>query len=315
MALQSTVTLQTIRCLSQGESSGSEPYIWPFLASTATGPGSFDTTPTAAILADSRKVIASSMKAGASAPLIFPGNVVGHTFAEGQSECTQVLVVALMEADDNRVPSMQAGYQAYLDELRSQLGHKVLALKTAPPEERKIIIDEIKKAVKKKAKDAVVNSLSDWEKTKILIGAMDTDDFLAFDYALLPNIEASAAPPQFTLHLVGTGESQGFEFEIDGVVNVAQTEPNRCQVEADAVAAAHQAIDALEGQIRLLQHQLHTATPQQKPAIIKAIEKIRTEQLPAAQETLLSAEGALLRCEAMHTRPGPVDQPVAPIVG
>jgi len=81
MSLSATAALQTIRCIAQSESSGSEPYVWPLLATTAANPGSFDTFPTAAILADSRKVIASSMKAGASAPLIFPGNEVTHTFA------------------------------------------------------------------------------------------------------------------------------------------------------------------------------------------------------------------------------------------
>src|ERR687898_413934 len=111
MSVQAHFVLQTIRCIKQSESSGSEPYIWPFLATAAaTGPASFDTFPTAAILADSRKIIATSMKAGSSAPLIFPGNEVSHSFLDGQSGLKALLVVGLMEADDNRLVSMQAGY-------------------------------------------------------------------------------------------------------------------------------------------------------------------------------------------------------------
>lgn len=294
MSVQANFVLQTIRCVAQSESSGSEPYVWPFLATMATNPGTFDTYPTAAILADSRKVIGGSMKAGATAPLIFPGNEVGYSFAENQSECTALLVVGLMEADDNRVVSMQTGYQAYLDELRVQMGHNMLPLKTATPDERDAIIEAIRKAVQKKAYDAVAGTLSSWEKTKIFFGAMDTDDFLGVGWALFEKLTAGPPVP-FMLTLIAAGN----HFEIDGVLNVANTEPNRCQVQIDGVAAAEQAIRSLQQQVRLLQEMLGNATPQQKPAIVAAIERINDDQIPAAEEDLRRARYALRRCELM----------------
>jgi hypothetical protein len=301
MSVSATAALQTIRCLAQTESSGSEPYIWPFLAATATNPGSFDTFPTAAILADSRKVVASSMKAGASAPLIFPGNEVTHTFADDQTGCDALLVVALLEADDSRIVSMSTGYQAFLDELRAQLGHNMLALKTATPDERDAIIAAIKKAVQKKAFDAVAGTLSAYEKTKVFFGAMDTDDFLAVGYILFESLETTGAPTAFTLHLATSGN----EYEIDGVLNVVDVEPNRCQAQLDGVAAAEQAIRSLQRQVRALQAMLDSATRQQKAAIVDAIGRISDDQLPAAEEDLRRARYALRRCELLlDDRPG-----------
>ena len=80
MPVQANITLQTIRCIeAESTSSAPEPYIWPFLATMATVPGTFDTFPTAAILADSRKVIGTSIEGRLVGDrLIFPGNEVGQ---------------------------------------------------------------------------------------------------------------------------------------------------------------------------------------------------------------------------------------------
>jgi len=313
MSLQATLTLHTIRCIAQNEGSGSEPYIWPFLATVATNPATFDTFPTAAILADSRKVVGTSMKAGATASLEFPGNQVMHSFGDDQDECTALLIVALMEADDSRVVSMQAGYQAFLDELRLQLGHKVLALKSATPQEQDAMIEDIKKAVQARSYDAVKGTLSGWEKFKIGVGALDPDDFLAVDYALFQDVTASAGPSAFTLNLTASGN----RFEIDGTMTLEDLEPAPCQAQIDAIAAANQAIAALQKQVQTLQVMLATATPQQKSAIVDAIERIREDQMPAAEEDLRRAQYALRRCELLiDTHPvdvgGPLVTPVVP---
>jgi hypothetical protein len=294
MSVQANITLQTIRCIKQSESSGSEPYIWPFLATMATNPGTFDTFPTAAILADSRKIIGTSMKAGSSAPLIFPGNEVSHSFLDNQSECTALLVVGLMEADDNRLVSMQAGYQAYLDELRAQLGHKMLPLKNASPAEREAMIEEIKEAVKKKAYDAVKGTLSIWE-AAALKTFRDPDVYYGAGWGLWENLNLGSAGP-FTLEIEGV---PGNHWEIDGVLNVTDIETNPCQAQIDGVAAAEQGIRGLQLQVRHLQEMLGNATPQQKAAIVAAIERINDDQMPAAEEDLRRAQYALRRCELL----------------
>lgn len=312
MSLQTTFQLHTIRCIAQSEDSGSEPYVWPFLCTAATGPGTFDTFPTAAILAESRKVIASSMKAGASAQLEFPGNLVTHSFADGQTECTAILIVALLEADENRTVSMQAGFQAYLDELRLRMGHNILALKTATDAEREVIIAEIKAHVQARVRDAIKSTLTTGEKAGIFFGWMDTDDFLAVDFLFAENLETAPPASAFTLGFV-TG---GNRFEIDGVRNVASIQPDPCQAQIDGVAAAEQAIASLHHRIELLQRMLATATPQQKPAIIDEIGRIRAEDIPEAEADLRRAEGALRRCETFGgIRDDIVIEPAPPIMG
>ncbi len=294
MSVQANITLQTIRCIKQSESSGSEPYIWPFLATMATVPGTFDTFPTAAILADSRKIIGTSMKAGSSAPLIFPGNEVGHSFLDGQTDCTALLIVGLMEADDNRLVSMQAGYQAYLDELRVQLGHKMLPLKNASPAEREATIEEIKEAVKKKVYDAVRGTLSIWE-AAALKTFRDPDVYYGAGWGLWENLNLGSSGP-FTLEIEGV---PGNHWEIDGVLNVTDIEIDPCQAQIDGVAAAEQAIRSLQLQVRHLQEMLGSATPQQKAAIVAAIERIKDDQMPAAEEDLRRAQYALRRCQLL----------------
>ena len=291
MSVHMEITLQTIRCIRQSEDDGSEPYIWPFLATMAMDPGTFDTFPTAASLADSRKIVGNSMKAGSSAPLIFPGNWVTHSFMDNQTDCTALLVVAVMEADENRVESMQDGFQAYLDELRVQLGHKMLPMKNATPAERDAMIEEIKEAVKKRVEDAVRKTVGWWE------GAwLDADVYYGAAYGLWENLNAGSAGP-FTLEIVGV---PGNHWEIEGVLNVTEILPNLCQAQIDAVAAAEQAIRSLQLMVRQLHGMLDDVTPQERAILVAAIDRINEDQLPAAEEDLRRAQYALRRCKEIR---------------
>jgi hypothetical protein len=314
MSFQATINLRTLRCLAEGGlfwETQTEPYVWGFLAGIATTPGSFESTPDHALLAESRKVIKSSMKAGESAQLEFPGNLLSITFEDGQTSCNLVLVVALLEADENSMKHMQAGYQAYLNELRAQLGHNLLALQSAAPEEAEVILDDIKKAVSAKAFGAVKDSLSNFEKFKVLIGSMDPDDFVAASSAQFKDVETLTAQQDFTLHLENAADEPVRRiYEIDGSLNVARLEVDPCQSSVDGVRAAEQKIQSLHNQVRSLQQQLQTATPQQKPGIIQSIKNINEQQIPAAEEALVRAQRALRHCRLFGGTHGPIDDPV-----
>jgi len=114
MSVQAIVTLNTLRCIKEsdrGGSSHSEPYLWPFLAAVSSN--SYETTPTAAILAECRRIRKQEMKAGQSVLLDFPGNRLTATYQDGQTGQALILIVALLEADDTPEHAIQAGYQAY----------------------------------------------------------------------------------------------------------------------------------------------------------------------------------------------------------
>jgi len=324
MSIQAVVRLETLRCVSQAGSS--EPFIWPFLASSALGPLTFESTPGSALLSESRKVIATEMMAGQSADLEFPGNVLTHSFREGQHDCSLVLVVALLEADDNSIRSMSAGYQVFLDELHKELGANGPTLSNATDEsgqltdEGQALLDAIKARVSSKVFAAVKDSLSGFEKFKIWIGSLNPDDFVGASHRQWKKVEDLAAPAPFTLELSGTvfeGDAGAWiavemNYELDGTLTVVPIVVDECQREIDNKAAATQAIRSLQNQVSALQHSLGTATPQQKSGIINQIEKLNTELIPAAEKWLVRAEEALQRCRTLGHPVGPLNFPTAP---
>jgi len=317
MPIQAVVKLDTLHCIAESDTQGSshsEPYIWPFLAGVANNPASLATTPTSPILAESRKIIKNEMKAGDSASLDFPGNVLTQSFAEGQMSCNLILIVGLMEADENTVSSMQAGYQAFLNELKAKMP-EIIALGSASPEEATVLLKEIKDAVSAKAHDAVKNSMSGYEKFKVFMGTMDTDDYVGTDFANFKNVEQQTAPVSFKLRMTGQATERRqqnlwvvvpVEYELDGTLTVSNIVADQCQAEVDGVAAAVQAIKSLQGQVRSLQHSLQTATPQQKAAIVNSIEKINSELLPAAEAWLVRAQKSLELCRIRGPVVGPL---------
>src|SRR5262245_9462840 len=156
MSIQAVVTLHTLRCITESDRAGSshsEPYIWPFMASVSNN--SFATTPTAALLAESRRIRKDEMRAGESVGMDFPGQTLSATFEDDQTDRQLILIVALLEADDSPTKAIQAGYQAFLDELKLRVGHNILALKDATEDVKNEIIAQIQRQVREKVTSAI----------------------------------------------------------------------------------------------------------------------------------------------------------------
>lgn len=200
MSLRAVVQLNTLRCIHENESGGAEPYVWPFMVAIHTGPAyETATTPTLAGIVESRHIIASSMKAGQAADLQFPGNNLAYQFDDGQTGCQVLLVVAMLEADDTSASAMMAGYQTYLDQLRTQLVPKLPFLVGQDEASRKVITDPIEKDVSKKVFEAVAAELSWHDKL-----FDDQDDFIASAFYESPKLDALLHSMDFTLRLTGT---------------------------------------------------------------------------------------------------------------
>lgn len=273
MPTQAIVTLENLRCISDGVGR-SEPYVWPFLQVVTLN--SIETIPKAAILSDSRSVIKSEMHVGETAPIPFPGNTLSGTFGDDQTNRHLILVVALWKKDDTPLAAVQAGYQAYLDELHAALDlATLLRLSQASEEEQGEIINTIKTRVYNKVYSAIEGGLSDWEKAKLFLGSLNLDDFMEVDFRDF----AEPASTSFALRFKGTASdviTEGapvtgpisvayeFEYEIQGNLKVQPVTVDRCQAEIDAVNAAEAVVQGLQGMIRVLQSQLQHATPQQK---------------------------------------------------
>jgi hypothetical protein len=310
MTTQAIITLESLRCIRESDLAGtshSEPYIWPALAIVTNN--SFLVTPQSAILSDSRNVIKSEMRAGETAAIPYPVNTLTANFEDDQTNRQLLLVVGLWEKDDTPSSAVQAGYQAFLDELHAALGSNLISLSQADEAEQKVIIDKIKKRVYDKVYSAEKNKLSGWEKTKVYLGWLNLDDFMGSDFRRFSDVVSTS----FTLSFKGsagdiiiqnvpsgTGAPKAVnppvEYEIQGNIKVQAAVVNRCQAEIDAVNAAKSALQGLESMIQALQSQLHRATPQEKPGIIAEIKDINERQIPVAKTKLDNAQSALDRC-------------------
>lgn len=330
MANLATITLERLRCIREsdlGRTGHSEPYIWPALASVASNPLSFEFTPQDPGLSDSRTVIKSDMRAGDIAPIPYPINTLTASFDDSQTGPELLLVVALWEKDDTPGTVVQAGYAAFLNELKAAIGSNVLALAQADDTERATIIDGINKRVYDKVHAAMENALSGPEKVALLFGSLNLDDLMGSDFRRFSDV----VPTPFTLSFKGfagdldifaafthpTALNPPTEYEIQGNLDVqagtgGTVDP--CQARLDAVNQAQSAIQGLEDLIRGLQDQLQLATPQEKSAIIAEIRSVQETQLPAANAKLVSAKRALERCQRLGAvRPGQTHPVVSPV--
>ena len=317
-----SVTLTTLRCIQESDRGGkshSEPYIWPFMAAVSNN--SFVTTPTAAILSDSRKIIRNEMRAGQSATLDGPNNVLSTIYDDDQEGRTLILIVTLLEADDLPLSAVQAGYQAYLDELKKRVGLNLLILKEATDNNDAALlqetIDGIKRQVTARVTDAISDHLSTWEKIQVGLGSLSPDDVMATAFAQF----SGPLPGSFTLDFVGTAGDKkavlvpggvfgpgGFSlrfvdvpihYTLEGRVAIEPVVIDPCQAQIDSVQTAEQVVKSLQVMVQSLQQQLGSATPQQKPGIIAMIRQINEHRIPEAQKNVTIARQALRFCEVL----------------
>jgi hypothetical protein len=319
MSIQAIVTLNTLTCIQEsdrGGSSHSEPYLWPFMAAVSNN--SFETTPTAAILAECRRIRKQEMKAGQSVSMDFPGNRLTATYQDGQTGQALILVVALLEADDTPEHAIQAGYQAYLDELKLRIGQNILTLKSAVDTHDDALlqqtIDAIKKQVSDKVFAAIKDSLTFEEKAKVALGFLNNDDFIGSGFHFFGNLtptgftldfQGDAGDPRVVFHFPGPPQITYFQahFQVEGVLSVETITVDPCQWRIDGVHAAENKIKALHNMVASLQQQLSHATPQAKPGIIASIRQINEVQIPEAEKALDRAEAALRLCEIVGGAP------------
>jgi hypothetical protein len=267
MTTQAIITLESLRCILEsdlGGTSHSEPYIWPALAIVTNN--SFEVTPQSANLSDSQNVIKNEMRAGETASISYPVNTLTANFEDGQTNRQLILIVGLWEKDDTPLVAVQAGYQAFLNELPNAIGNNLSSLKQADDagDEAgvKAIIDEIKTRVYNKVYSAIESKLSGWEKTKVYLGWLNLDDFMGSDFKRFPDVVSTSFTLSFKGNAgdliiekvfgtgtFGTGPPKAInppvEYEIQGNLKVQPVTVNRCQAETDAVNAAQLAVDGL----------------------------------------------------------------------
>src|SRR5207253_499845 len=121
------------------------------------------------------------------------------SFQDSQTNRQLILVVALWEEDDTPLVAVQAGYQAFLDELHAAIGSNLLGLSEADEEQQNVIVEQIKTRVFNEVSSAIEGHLSTFEKTQVFLGFLNLDDFMGSAFKRFPDL----VPASFTLSLTG----------------------------------------------------------------------------------------------------------------
>lgn len=323
MATDVFVILEQLRCIELTNTERrTEPYIWPALIRVDNN--TLATTELVDIVTphprNARDVIKDNMRAGETAAM---RSILRTRLEDNLTTCVLILVVALFEMDETPKSAMQAGFQVFNSELRAAIADNIFALNAADrledekekELEKERIIKEINQRVKDRVESAIKNSLSDWEKAKVLAGILDLDDSIGSDFITLvkKDDEQDLVRTGFTLNfesrrtirVATTSGARVFEvvskYDIQGRLQLRPVLVERCQAEIDGVNAAQAVVNSIEKEISCLQGKLSDKECDEeqtfpKDSINDEIERLRDEELGPAMEALKDARLSLQRC-------------------
>jgi hypothetical protein len=306
MALQRvTLRLTELRCITQSESGGSEPYLWVTYFAIGAQPLPFQQGPVATITPayDAfRADFPDNVEAGQA--MIIPPFLATASF-DMDLDAEHLLVgciAVLMEEDDTPDSSIILGRIAYSKEIDKQLNdlvHKrLVAGDSSPLKDEELAA--IKDAVKTKVEDAVGSNQSLWNIFT------DQDDNLGFAYVGFSDSEIVSH--FFDFPQIGSDtDANRFVLSGDLSIGAIPTEPiDLCKTQRAAVKAKEDQIDSLQGRVAMLQSQLQHATPQQKAAIVDEIEETNA-LLTQAESDLPALQAALEECQHRHGHAHDID--------
>ncbi|HEV2759335.1 MAG TPA: hypothetical protein VGV86_07165 [Acidimicrobiales bacterium] len=292
MPVNATVQLPTLRCHRQDDGGGpSEPYLW-----------------TAAFWADAThpKVRAYAPMDSTSARDIFPDGVengedvaipasIGRLTArldDGGANLALFGVIAiLLEHDETPEHAMVKGHRELPRAVEREINRYID--KNGPTRPTTEQQNAIAGAVRKSVLDAISDDLSWWEKL-----TKDQDDPVAHAFALFIGGELDVRPP-VPLTLKFSNGSQRYEI-LGATLSVTEVPVDHCTAERRLVAAARSRYQSIQAEIRGLQASLGSASPSEKPVILREIARLRREELAPAKAALDAALRKLQVCEAAH---------------
>jgi hypothetical protein len=317
MALQRvTLRLTQLRCITQSESGGSEPYLWVTYFALGAQPLPFQTGLIATITPayDAfRTEFADNVKAGdvlSVPPFLAEASFdIDPTVEHNLVGCAAVL----MEEDETPQSSIVLGRIAYAKEIDKQL-NEFVNQRLHAGDFGPITDDEIKAiqgAVAAKVYEAIGSNQSIWNLFT------NQDDKVGFTYRVFQT-HRDEQTGELVIEIVDTqafdfpeivSDDSSNRFVLSGglFVEPVPADPvDACALERAALKAKKQEIDSLRTRLTRLQDELHHATPQQKPAIVAEIETT-SASIAEAEAELPGLQNALDVCLEHHTHHGQVD--------
>jgi hypothetical protein len=311
MPLQrATLRLTQLRCVTQSEDGGSEPYLWVTYFAFGVQQLPFQTGPVATVTPayDAfRMEFPDNMKAGQVA--IIPPFIASASFDVDLDTAPKPKIIGciavLMEEDDTPDKSIILGRIAYSEAIDRQLNNlinkRIQTGDFGPITDAEITA--IKEAVQAKVTAAIGSNQSIWSKL-----FTDQDDNLGFVYKAFTGSEI-----QFNFFDFPEIRSGANRFVLSGNLflgPVPAAPIDVCAAQRARVTAKNDEINSLHARTLVLQRLLQQAPPQQKAAI--AAEIVETGVLTTQAEAELPGLRASLSACMGHHHPGgvTVDPPI-----
>ncbi len=287
------IEFQQLRC----DGGRAQPYLWMELLQidddtlAPNGPlvAAVDHRP----LFDAQVMVREEMKAGDSAPI--PGELarLGARFRAGLMRRDLILVALLWDHRGTPYVAVDAGYSAFLSELRDAVADNLLALSTTTGPDNDSIIQVIKQRVRDKVEAAITDKISWLQEIGIFVGLEDTDRLIDSTFKRFEDADFTQLniPTPFTL----TFHDSGDDFKLDAQqFEIAYT----CEDELIQVRSLQQDIATMQGALRQLGH-AHGGEP--RPEDEQKMQQVE-QHLRAAQAKLYSAQDAYKQCQRLHEK-------------
>jgi hypothetical protein len=312
MALQRfTIKLTQLRCIKESDDGPAKPYIWvtyfalgPQVPQFQSGPLALNTPSFDAF----RTEFPDNVTAGSVVGI--PPFIASAGFDMDLATVGPKLlgcVAVLMEEDDTRHRDILFGRIAYSKEMETQLND--LMRKRLQTGDRGPLtaaeIETIHLGVTSKVSAAIGSGQSFFDLFR------NQDDALGFTHKIFPGETIRTGPFDFPEIITIKGSSEPTvtdRYVLSGEVTITAVPAGPvvvCVRQRAALDAKRQQINSLQTRVGLLQQQLHTATPQQKSAIVRQIKETKGE-IDLAETQLPTLDSALNKCLAdppVHVEP------------
>ncbi len=197
MAQNVVLTLQTLRCVRENQSSPSL-YIWPAFL-WIDHPSATVSYPLSPLDGDDQVILSSNLQPGQSAAIPVSVGLAERIFDTDLTQTTLIQVTALWQKHDFPANVVDAGYHAFGTSLHDAIEANLIFLASSDAQVQQQAVDTIKTTVRNSVIHAIYNSLSSAQKVEIGLGLLTIDADVDSTSTVLRNVSSQT----FTISLGG----------------------------------------------------------------------------------------------------------------
>jgi hypothetical protein len=279
-----TITLNTLQCIAESQSGGSNPYLWPAMVSIDKTTGNVGGAGIPA--ANAHNVLKQGMKAGDSTTIETTVGVISAVLDNTLANLAVILAVGMFSANQTPDDAVTAGYNAFQTALQAGVQSNLLALISTDPAVVEQAQQEISDKVTAAVTSAISNALSALQKVEIGLGTRTLDSTIGNGSTSFLNL----ANTDFTLS-IGKPNAANY-YEISGSLTAAAV---LCADQRTALAQATGRLSEATLTFEKFQAEYQRAPPSAKAEIEPEL-IVAEKDVEAAQKAVDAANQALQAC-------------------